>query len=203
MYASLSGAILAVNETTAVLDCSGVGYLLHCPTRTLANLAPNTAARLWVHLAVREDALTLFGFETQPERDFFLSLTTVSGVGPKVGLSLLSTFTPNEIVQAISANQPSHLARASGVGKKLAEKIIVELKDKLGSLPLMANTLGATNGLGARIVAGPMHDLCSALINLGYAPKIAETAAQQALDTSPDAPFEVQFKSALSFAVRG
>jgi Holliday junction DNA helicase RuvA len=197
MFASLSGPILAVNETTAVLDCSGVGYLVHCPTRTLANLTPNSAARLWVHLAVREDALTLFGFETQAERDFFLSLTTVSGVGPKVGLSLLSTFTPNEIVQAISANQPSHLARASGVGKKLAEKIIVELKDKLGSLPLLSVP---TNGLGARVVAGPMNDLCSALINLGYAPKVAETAAQQALDASPDAGFEAQFKSALKYA---
>ena len=200
MFASLSGPILAVNETTAVLDCSGVGYLVHCPTRTLANLVPNTTARVWVHLAVREDALTLFGFETQAERDFFLSLTTVSGVGPKVGLSLLSTFTPNEIFQAISANQPSHLARASGVGKKLAEKIIVELKDKLGSLPLLAVP---TAGLGARVVAGPLNDICSALINLGYAPKVAETAAQQALESSPDAPFEVQFKSALSFAVRG
>lgn len=200
MFASLSGAVLAVNETTAVLDCSGVGYLVHCPTRTLANLAPNTAARLWVHLAVREDALTLFGFETQAERDFFLSLTSVSGVGPKVGLSLLSTFTPNEIVSAIAANQPSQLARASGVGKKLAEKIIVELKDKLGSLPLLTVP---TAGLGARVVAGPMNDICSALINLGYAPKVAETAAQQALENSPDAPFDVQFKSALSFAVRG
>ena len=200
MFASLSGPILAVNETTAVLDCHGVGYLVHCPTRTLAALEPNQAARLWVHLAVREDALTLFGFLTQPERDFFLSLTTVSGVGPKVGLSLLSTFTPDEIVQAISANQPTHLARASGVGKKLAEKIIVEFKDKLGTLPLMASAFGNPQGLGARVVAGPQNDISSALINLGYAPKVAEAAAQQALEASPDAGFEAQFKTALKYA---
>jgi Holliday junction DNA helicase RuvA len=196
MFASLAGPILAVTETTAVIDCHGVGYLAHCPSRTLGALVVGQPARLWVHLAVREDALTLFGFQSQPERDFFLSLTNVSGVGPKIGLSLLSTFTPPEIGNAISANQPSMLARASGVGKKLAEKIIVELKDKLGTLPALQQA-GAT---GARVMAGPAQELASALANLGYNPKVAETAALNALAEAADAPFDTLFKTALRHA---
>ena len=195
MFATLSGPVLAIQETTAVLDCHGVGYLAHCPTRTLAALEIGKPVRLWVHLAVREDALTLFGFLAQAERDFFLNLTNVSGVGPKIGLSLLSTFTPAEIAQAIAANQPSLLARATGVGKKLAEKIIVDLKDKLGSLPAL-QVSGAT---GAR-VAGPLLEVASALANLGYAPKTAEAAAVAALNESPDAAFDQLFKAALRHA---
>lgn len=195
MYASLTGPVVAVAETTAVLECGGVGYLCHCPSRTLAALQVGQTQRLWVHLAVREDALTLFGFLAQAEKEFFLSLTNVSGVGPKIGLSLLSTFTPDEIVSAIRANQPSHLARASGVGKKLAEKIIVELKDKLGSLPTLAST-GATNAL----VQGPFAEVVSALQNLGYSPKVAETAGQKALENQPDASFDQLFKTALQHA---
>jgi Holliday junction DNA helicase RuvA len=195
MYASLNGPVVAINETTAVLECSGVGYLCHCPSRTLAALQVGKPARLWVHLAVREEALTLFGFLEVAEKDFFLALTNVSGVGPKIGLSLLSYFTPTEITTAIASNQPSHLARASGVGKKLAEKIIVELKDKLGSLPILA----ASGVIGAQ-VQGPFSEVASALQNLGYSPKVAETAAQKALEASPDAAFDTLFKTALKHA---
>lgn len=195
MYASLTGTIAALAETTAVMECGGVGYLCHCPSRTLAALQLGQTQRLWVHLVVREDALTLFGFLTQAEKDFFLSLTNVSGVGPKLGLSLLSTFTPDEIIGAIRSNQPSHLARASGVGKKLAEKIIVELKDKLGSLP----TLVASGANGAR-VQGPFAEVVSALQNLGYSPKVAEIASQKALESLPDADFHRLFKTALQHA---
>lgn len=195
MYASLTGPVVAIAETTAVLECGGVGYLCHCPSRTLAALQVGQTQRLWVHLAVREDALTLFGFLQQAEKEFFLSLTNVSGVGPKIGLSLLSTFTPDEVVGAIRANQPSHLARASGVGKKLAEKIIVELKDKLGSLPTLTNT-GATGAL----VHGPYAEVVSALQNLGYSPKVAEAAGHKALESQPHASFDQLFKTALQHA---
>lgn len=195
MFASLSGPVIHTNATTATLDCGGVGYLCHCPSRTLGALQVGVAARLWVHLAVREDALTLFGFLQAEERDFFLALTGVSGVGPKLGLSMLSSFTVAEIIHAIASNQPTHLARASGVGKKLAEKIIVELKDKLGTLPglLAAGPTGA-------VVQGPLADVVSALQNLGYAPKVAETSAQKALEQSPNANFDQLFKTALTHA---
>jgi len=198
MYASLTGPIIAIQETSAVLECGGVGYLCHCPSRTLAALQVGQPQRLWVHLAVREDALTLFGFLQPTEKEFFLALINISGVGPKLGLSLLSTFAPEEMIQAIRANQPNTLARASGVGKKLAEKIIVELKDKLGSLPTLAGS-GAT---GAR-VEGPLAEVMSALQNLGYSPKIAEAASQKAYTASPSAAFDQLLKTALQHATQG
>lgn len=190
MISTLTGPILEVTATAAVVECAGVGYLAYCPARTLAGLQTGQSARLYTVLNVREDALTLFGFATGAERAFFEQLTSVSGVGPRLGLSLLSTFTSAEIQQAILLNQPSTLARASGVGKKLAEKIIVELKDKLGQLPILQSISGTTTNT-------TLTDLTSALINLGYQPKAAEAAAAEALKSQPTAAFEELFKLAL------
>lgn len=189
MISTLSGPVLDLLPTSVVIDCHGVGYEAYCSARTLAQLQVGHPARLYTYLNVREDALTLFGFASAAEKAFFLQLTNVSGLGPKLGLSLLSTFTPAEIQQAISMGQPATLARASGVGKKLAEKIIVELKDKLGQIPLFVAAGTAAGSLAA--------DLSSALVNLGYPPKVAELAAAEALKTNPSAPFEELFKAAL------
>lgn len=189
MISTLSGPILDISSNSALIDCHGVGYEAFCPVRTLATLTVGQTTRLFTVLNVREDALTLFGFSTPTEKAFFVQLTNVSGVGPKLGLSLLSTFTPDEIRQAISANQPATLARASGVGKKMAEKIIVELKDKMGSLPLIASATG--------LPPSTLADVASALMNLGYAAKQAEAAATEALNTNPAAPFATVFRLAL------
>jgi Holliday junction DNA helicase RuvA len=189
MISTLSGPVLYLHPTSAIIDCNGVGYEAYCSARTLAQLHVGQPARLYTFLNVREDALTLFGFMSAAEKAFFLQLTNVSGLGPKLGLSLLSTFTPAEIQQAISLNQPATLARASGVGKKLAEKIIVELKDKLGQIPLFVAAGTPASSL--------MADLSSALVNLGYPAKVAELAAAEALKTNPSAPFEDLFKAAL------
>lgn len=197
MYASLYGTVTAIGENATVVECGGVGYLAQCPIRTLSALTVGQTTRLFTHLSVREDALTLFGFATSAERDFFIRITSVSGVGPKIGLSLLSTFTPGEIANAISANQPNTLARASGVGKKLAEKIIVEFKDKLGSLPIASH-----EALSGMVVASSTTtEVASALVNLGYAPKAAEMAADAAYKAAPEAAFDVLFKQALSRVV--
>jgi Holliday junction DNA helicase RuvA len=193
MISILSGPVIALSANSAVIDCSGVGYEALCTTRTLANLQANQSARLYTVLNVREDALTLFGFSTIEERTFFNQLTSVSGVGPKLALSLLSSFSPAEVQQAISLNQPATLARASGVGKRMAEKIIVELKDKLGQITSFGPLSTAANSV-ASMQAG---DLTSALINLGYQPKIAEAAAAEALKSNPSAPFEELFRIAL------
>lgn len=190
MISLLTGPVVEITPTTAIIDCAGIGYAAHCPVRTLAALTVGAPARLYTVLNVREDALTLFGFASAAERTFFEMLTSVSGVGPRIGLSLLSSFSPTEIQQAIITNQPAYLARASGVGKKLAEKIIVELKDKLGSQTFFAAPTGF-------IAPALMNDLTSALINLGYQPKVAENAAAEAIKASPSAPFEELFKSAL------
>ena len=124
MISVLSGPVLEVGATYAVIDCHGVGYAVLCPGRTLGSLQVGQPARLFTMLNVREDALTLFGFISAAERAFFDQLTSVSGVGPKLGLSLLTTFTVGEIQQAISLNQPSVLARASGIGKKWPKKLL-------------------------------------------------------------------------------
>ncbi|MBI1308978.1 MAG: Holliday junction branch migration protein RuvA [Proteobacteria bacterium] len=190
MISTLTGPVLEVTATAAVIDCSGVGYAAFCPMRTMAGLTTGQTARLYTVLNVREDALTLFGFATPAERSFFEQLTTVSGVGPRIGLSLLSSFTPADIQQAILTNQPGQLSRASGVGKKLAEKIIVELKDKLASVAILAPAAGPA-------ASGLLADLTSALTNLGYPAKTAQAAAEQALQANPKATFEDLFKTAL------
>lgn len=190
MISTLTGPVIEVTASIAIIDCAGIGYAAHCPVRTLANLTVGANARLFTVLNVREDALTLFGFSSAAERAFFEQLTSVSGVGPRIGLSLLSSFTPVEIQQAILGNQPAQLARASGVGKKLAEKIIVELKDKLGGLTFFSAPTGF-------IAPALMTDLTSALVNLGYQPKVAEAAAAEAIKAAPSASFEDLFKAAL------
>lgn len=197
MYAHLTGTITTLAADSAVLDVHGVGYLVHASSRTLGGLTAGQGAKLLTHLQVREDALTLYGFTDVAEHTIFLKLLAVSGVGPRLALSLLSTFTPSEVIGAISANQPATLARASGVGKKMAEKIIVELKDKLGSLPIFASADSPTP------MGGLAADVLSALTNLGYPPKVAEQAVAQATAASPNATFNELLKVSLSFASRG
>ncbi|RYD49193.1 MAG: Holliday junction branch migration protein RuvA [Verrucomicrobiaceae bacterium] len=193
MISILSGPVIALTPTSAVLDCAGVGYEALCTTRTLGSLQTGQSARLFTVLNVREDALTLFGFSSVEERTFFNQLTSVSGVGPKLALSLLSSFTPAEVQQAITLNQPATLARASGVGKRMAEKIIVELKDKIGQM----TTFGPLSVAASTATHMQATDLTSALINLGYQPKTAEAAAAEALKSNPSAPFEDLFRIAL------
>lgn len=192
MLSQLTGTILEIAPDHVVLDCHGVGYQVFCPGRCLGGLESGKAARLYTVLNVREDALTLYGFPDRYERQMFQLLTgTVSGVGPRIGLALLSSFATADIVSAILANQPGQLSRAPGVGKKLAEKIIVELKDKLKSYD-------AAPGAPAAATANQTgRDIASALINLGYQPKTAEAAAEAALKDSPDAGFDVLFRLAL------
>lgn len=195
MISLLSGPVLALTGNSAIIDCAGVGYEALCTTRTLGTLQTGHQARIYTVLNVREDALTLFGFAHIEERTFFNQLTSVSGVGPKLALSLLSTFSPAEVQQAITLNQPATLSRASGVGRRMAEKIIVELKDKLGNLPAFG-LLSAANSASATKVS----DITSALINLGYQPKIAESAATEAITANPTATFEDLFRTALQKA---
>ena len=190
MYAHLSGTVAGLGADHAVIDCHGVGYLAFCSTRSLGRLQTGQNTFLHTRLVVREDALILYGFADTAERDLFDLVTTVSGVGPRLALSLLSSFAPEEFAGAVRHNQPATLARASGVGKKLAEKIIVELKDKLGSIPLFSAAQTPAHG-------ATLTDLASALINLGYQPKAAEAAATAVVQEFPHAPFEELFRTAL------
>jgi Holliday junction DNA helicase RuvA len=166
MIAKLTGIVDSVHRDHAIIDVGGVGYLVRCSTRTLSALPPaGSAASVSVETLVREDAIDLYGFATTRERDWFRLLTTVQGVGAKVGLSILSTLSGDELSQAIMAQDKAMVSRADGVGPKLANRIVSELKDKVasGSFAPVATAI-TVPGLPADAVA----DAVSALINLGY-----------------------------------
>ncbi len=166
MIALLKGLVEQVGEDWAIIDVGGVGYLVSCSSRTLARLGQGGAVKLHVDTWVREDAILLYGFIETAERDWFRLLTTVQGVGAKVGLALLSVAAPDQILRAIAAQDKTVLTQASGVGPKLAQRILSELKDKVGGVALGA---GAVAAASAPISANAgLEDAVSALVNLGY-----------------------------------
>ena len=164
MIALLTGRVASLDDGSCIIDVSGVGYLVHASTRTLAALpqAPATA-RILVETQVREDAITLFGFVDPAERDWFRLLLTVQGVGAKVALGVLSALSPRELVTAIAAGDRASLTRAPGVGPKLAVRLLSELREKAGAMPV-----GQGFALPIVAPAGIEADALSALANLGY-----------------------------------
>ncbi len=188
MIARLTGSLAEAAADHAVLDVNGVGYLIQASTRTLGNLGPiGGTVMLFTEMQVREDALTLFGFGSAAERDWFRLLTGVQGVGGRVALNILSALAPDELSSAIIHQDKAMVARANGVGPKLAERIVRELKDKVGALS------GALSGLSvdpersrgtADGTQTPAHnnarDAVSALLNLGFRPAEAGTAVAAA-----------------------
>ena len=170
MIALLTGRIDQIEEAACVIDVNGVGYLVAASSRTLAALpAPPGVARLLIETQVREDAIQLFGFADRAERDWFRLLTTVQGVGAKVGLNLLSALAPAELARAISAGEQASLTRATGVGARLAARLITELRGKVGGLPVAAGPFVPATGSVA-------DDVLSALLNLGYRRPEAQAA---------------------------
>jgi Holliday junction DNA helicase RuvA len=166
VIASLKGVLDAVAEESAIVDVGGVGYLVFCSGRTLSQLPqPGEAVRFVVETHVREDHIHLFGFAESGERDWFRLLTTVQGVGAKVGLAILSALGPEELVQAVVAQDKAAVSRANGVGPKLAGRIVLELKDKVSGLAPAAFEISA--GPSAA-VGGSSEDAVSALVNLGF-----------------------------------
>jgi holliday junction DNA helicase RuvA len=170
MIGKLKGVIDSYGEDFIVLDVNGVGYLVHCSTRTLQEL-PGVAqpATLSIETHVREDQIKLFGFVTDVEREWFRLLQTVQGVGAKVALSVLSTLKPADLASAIAMRDKAMVARTPGVGPKVAERIVTELKDKAPAYasldPAVIRLSGAVED---RRAPQPIVDAVSALINLGY-----------------------------------
>ena len=189
MIALLKGLVDQVGDDWAIIDVGGVGYLVACSSRTLSRLQVGTATRLHVDTWVREDAILLYGFAETAERDWFRLLTTVQGVGAKVGLALLSVAAPEQILRAIAAQDKGVLTQASGVGPKLAQRILSELKDKVGGL-----ALGNATVLANAVAAGnsALEDAVSALVNLGYRRLDAFEAAGAALAELGDGALETQ-----------
>jgi Holliday junction DNA helicase RuvA len=185
----LTGILDSAGEDWALVDVGGVGYLVFCSARTLSALGGNGAsASLLVETHVREDHIHLYGFAEPAERDWFRLLSTVQGVGAKMALAVLSTLSPSDLIQAIAAQDKAALTRASGVGPKIAGRIVAELKDKAGGLalgPAAGIAAGlAANGGGTAAVGGAqgqaVADALSALVNLGYGRSEALGAVAQA-----------------------
>src|SRR6185312_9685315 len=170
MIAKLTGILDHIGPEGAVIDVGGVGYLCFCSNRTIGQLpTPGGAARLLVETHVREDHIHLYGFIDAVERDWFRLLTTVQGVGARLALALLSAISPDQLALAILSQDKATLARADGVGPRLAARIANELRDKIGGLataaPMPVAAIPAsTNGADA----GAAADAVSALVNLGY-----------------------------------
>jgi len=193
VIAHLRGTILEKQPNRVVVDVGGVGYDVAVPLSTFYGLAdPGGPVALRVHTHVREDAITLFGFATPLELDLFERLIAISGIGPKVGLAVLSGIEPPELIGAIERGDLARLTAIPGVGRKTSERIVLELKDRLPKAP---SALPAA-GLGA--VPALRDDLASALINLGYHRPLAEKAVDAALEAvGRDAGLEHTLKRAL------
>jgi Holliday junction DNA helicase RuvA len=168
VIAKLKGLLDSTGHGWAVIDVGGVGYHVFASSRTLGRLPPpGGSASLVVETHVREDHIHLYGFAEAAERDWFRLLCNVQGVGAKTALSVLSVCGPGELTQAVAAQDKALLTRADGVGPKLAQRIVYELKDKVGGIALGSAALGAT-GAPADAPVGASGDAVSALVHLGY-----------------------------------
>ncbi|MDP1026796.1 Holliday junction branch migration protein RuvA [Sphingomonas sp. KR1UV-12] len=177
MIAHLKGRLDATGIDHAVIDIGGVGYLVGASSRTLAAIGPvGEAATLFTEMLVSEDSIRLVGFASAAERDWFRLLTGVQGVGARVALAILSALEPAELARAVGAQDKAMVARANGVGPKLAERIVRELKDKVGTVPLGAAATAQALPVGASA------DAVSALLNLGFRPAEATGAVAAAED---------------------
>jgi Holliday junction DNA helicase RuvA len=194
MIGRLTGVLLEKKPPQVVLDVGGVGYELDVPMSTFYNL-PELGQRLvlYTHLSVREDAHLLYGFGSEAERALFRQLLKVNGVGPKLALSVLSGLSVEQLQNAVSQQEVAVLTRIPGIGKRTAERLILELKDKLGPALVTSSTAPGGAASNAR------RDLSDALLALGY----SEREAARALDKVPaDAPLEEGIRAALKLLSR-
>ncbi|QZH76046.1 MAG: Holliday junction branch migration protein RuvA [Erythrobacter sp.] len=181
MIAKLTGRLDETGADWAVIDVGGVGYLVHCSARTLHALgAAGEACTLYTDLQVSENDMRLLGFAESGERDWFRLLTGVQGVGSKVALAILSALTTGELRDACGRGDAASVARAQGVGPKLAGRIVNELKDKAGAMPGSGAAGGGFGGGAVSPAGGASADAVSALQNLGFKPGVAALAVARA-----------------------
>lgn len=189
MIGKLKGVVDEIGEDYCVVDVHGVGYVAYCSTHTLSNLpGEGVAATLFIETYVREDMIRLYGFETALEREWFRLLqSNVQGVGAKVALAILSTLSPPELANAIALRDIAMVSRAPGVGKKVAERIVTELKSKAPAFAGAASeTIGLKQDIGEGLAPAPIADAVSALTNLGYSRDIAASAVAAAVKSAGD-----------------
>jgi holliday junction DNA helicase RuvA len=191
MIASVRGEVLDVALDHVVIEAAGVGYRVNATPSTLATLRQGTEARLIIAMIVREDSMTLYGFPDGETRDLFLTLLSVSGVGPRLAMATLAVHDAQALRQALADGDVTALTRVPGIGKRGAERMVVELRDKMGPVAATAGA-PAVNGHAVR------SPVVEALIGLGFAAKQAEEATDKVLAADHDATTSSALRSALS-----
>lgn len=216
MIAKLRGVVDTLGSDYCILDVNGVGYLVFASAKTLAKLARGAQVALLIETIVREDSISLFGFADAWEKEWFLTLTKVQGVGAKVCLAILSVLSPMQLAQAVSAQDKASFTRAAGVGPKLAARIVTELKDKIVTIPMeasmksdLSSTMDGTAGTETESYEDALvemqsennsmniDDAVSALVNLGYQRIEAYRAVNLAAKNNPEADVPNLIKLAL------
>jgi Holliday junction DNA helicase RuvA len=204
MIALLSGRVARIEDDFLILDVQGVGYRIFASRSTLSRL-PNVgeATQLEIETQVREDHIHLYGFGDQSEKRWFNLITTVQGVGAKVGLAILGVLPSDQLAQAISAGDKTSITRAPGVGPKLAQRIISELKDKVAAFAVSG---GASAAVAAPVGSAPKGslagDVASALVNLGYSQAQVSGVVASLAAQDPDMAFDDLFRAALAELAR-
>jgi len=191
MIASVRGEVLDIALDHVVIEAAGVGYKLMAAPSTLATLRRGGEARLITAMIVREDSMTLYGFPDADARDLFLTLLGVSGVGPKIALATLAVYDAQALRQALADGDVTALTRVPGIGKRGAERMVLELRDKIGPV----GTTAAVTLVNGHAVRGPVIE---ALVGLGFVVKQAEEATDKVLANEPEATTSTALRSALS-----
>ncbi|MAZ84059.1 MAG: Holliday junction branch migration protein RuvA [Hoeflea sp.] len=185
MIGKLKGTVDEIEGDNVLIDVHGVCYTVSCSSRTIAKLNPGEAAVLHIETYVREDQFRLFGFSSHLEREWFRLLQSVQGVGAKVSLAVLSTLSPSEIANAVALRDVTMVSRAPGVGKKVAERIVTELRSKAPAYAgEAAPSIGLKQELGEGVAGSAVTDAVSALSNLGYSRDQAANAVSAAMKTA-------------------
>ncbi len=190
MITHIRGKLVEKNPTYAIIECNGVGYLLHISLNTFSKIPDSEAVLLFTHLSIREDAHTLFGFADKTEREIFKLLISVSGVGPSIARTMLSSMTTEQIQQAIGSEDIATIQSVKGIGAKTAQRVVIDLKDKiLKTYELQENSISTNNTI--------KEEALSALEVLGFTRKQVDKMVQRILHESPSISLENIIKQAL------
>lgn len=197
MIEYLKGNLTDLTPALAIVECHGVGYGVNISLNTYAAIQGKTEVKLWIYEAIREDAYQLWGFSTRVERELFLLLITVSGIGAGIARMILSAMTPAELCNVISDGNDKLLKQVKGIGPKAAQRIIVDLRDKISTLEVDVSQGGKSTAVAAGVNREILDEAVAALTMLGFSPAPSQKVALQILHDEPEAPVERVIKLAL------
>lgn len=195
MIEYIKGEIAELFPTQMVLECNGIGYLLNISLNTFTAFNGKQEGKFYVHEIIREDSYTLYGFQSKEERELFILLTSVSGVGPNTARMILSSFTPSDLVQVIADKNEDALTSVKGIGSKTSQRILVDLKNKVKNIGITASANVSTNSYtGTSAIA---EEAVAALVMLGFAKPASQKAVSSILKATPGSTVEQVIKQAL------